>query len=101
MEIAEREFFANMIRKYLNPIVKQVITEAAAEALADIIQKNRKHYYTRKEACERLRIGTTTFYRLVKKGKIKLLKVEGKTLVDADEFDTAVTTGEVWRYKHY
>ncbi len=47
-----------------------------------------------------LKIGTTTFYRLVKKGKLTILKVEGKTVIDADDLDNAITTKEIFRYQH-
>ncbi len=32
------------------------------------------------------------------KGKITILKVEGKTVVDADELDEAISEGEIVRY---
>ena len=89
------------IKQYLKPIVTEVITESLTEAFYEMEKRRNKRYYTREEACKVLRIGTTTFYRIAKKGKITLLKVEGKTLVDADELDNAITTNQVFRYKHY
>ena len=75
---------------------------AIAEAIAEVGAQNNgnsgKRYYTREEACEHLKIGTTTFYRLAKKGKIEILKIGGKTLVDADELDAAIENQEVIRY---
>ena len=84
--------------------MKNILKPALAEALAEIgfnrKQENEKRYYTREEACKHLKIGTTTFYRLAKKGKINILKIEGKTLVDANELDEAIETRQVYRYQH-
>ena len=96
----ELDIITEAVKDFLKPIVKSVITESLAEAFEDMLKKNSKRYYTRDEACERLRIKTTTFYSLAKKGKIKLLKVEGKTLVDADELDSVVHTRRVYRCRH-
>ena len=90
----------DMIRGFFTNILKPIIAEAIAEAGVGQSQKIEKRYYTREEACEHLKIGTTTFYRLVKKGKITILKIEGKTLVDADELDEAIETRSVYRYQH-
>ena len=89
-----------MIRGFVKNILKPIIAEAIAEVNVEAAQKSEKRYYTREEACKHLKIGTTTFYRLVKKGKITLLKIEGKTLVDADELDEAIETHQVFRYQH-
>lgn len=89
-----------LIRDFLKPVLVYVMTECLTEAFLAVEEKRRKRYYTREEVCERLRIGTTTFYRLVNKGKLRILKLEGKTLVDADELDRAVETKKVFRYMH-
>ena len=89
-----------MIKGFFSSLLKPIIAEAIAEAGVAAAQKSEKRYYTREEACEHLKIGTTTFYRLVKKGKITILKIEGKTLVDADELDEAIETRSVYRYQH-
>ena len=90
----------DMIRGFVKNILKPIIAEAIAEAGVESAQKSEKRYYTREEVCKRIRIGTTTFYRLANKGKIRILKVAGKTLVDADELDEAVETRQVYRYQH-
>ena len=94
------DVISQAIKDFLKPIVTDVITESLTEAFLALETKRRKQYYTRDEVCKRLRIGTTTFYRLVQKGKITILKIEGKTLVDADELDEAVQTRRVFRYQH-
>ncbi len=89
-----------MIRGFFSDILKPIIAEAIAEVGVAQTQKSEKRYYTREEACRHLKIGTTTFYRLAKKGKISILKIEGKTLVDADELDEAIETRAIFRYQH-
>lgn len=90
----------NALEAFLRPIITKVISESLTEVFLKLEKKRARRYYTREEACEHLKIGTTTFYRLVNKGKITLLKIEGKTLVDADELDDAIRKKEVFRYKH-
>ena len=90
----------DMIRGFLSSLIKPIVAEAIAEAGTLAAQKKEKRYYTREQACQLLHIGTTTFYRLAKKGKINILKLEGKTLVDADELDEAIDTRAVFRYQH-
>jgi excisionase family DNA binding protein len=96
----EKEIIITAIKDFLKPIVTEVITECLTESFLSLEQKRRKHYYTRAEVCERLHIGSTTFYRLAQKGKIRVLKIEGRTLVDADELDQAIETRQVFRYQH-
>lgn len=90
----------DMIRGFFTNLLKPIIAEAIAEAGVAAAQKSEKRYYTREEACQKLHIGCTTFYRLAKKGKITILKLEGKTLVDADELDEAIETRAIFRYQH-
>ncbi|MBR0299960.1 MAG: helix-turn-helix domain-containing protein [Bacteroidales bacterium] len=90
----------DMIREIFMNILKLIIIEAVAEAWVAQPQKKEKRYYTREEACKHLKIGCTTFYRLAQKGKITILKIEGKTLVDADELDEAIETRRIFRYQH-
>ena len=88
------------IKEFLVGLLKPIITEAVAEVGAMQTVKRERRFYTREEACDLLHIGCTTFYRLAKKGKINILKIEGKTLVDADELDEAIETRSVFRYQH-
>ena len=86
--------------KFLKPLLVEVFLEAFDEAWFVQQQKREKRYYTREEACKHLKIGCTTFYRLAQKGKITILKIEGRTLVDADELDKAIETRRIFRYQH-
>ena len=89
-----------MLSAFVRNYIKPIIAEAIAEAGVATPKKSEKRYYTREEVCNLLHIGCTTFYRLAKKGKITILKLEGKTLVDADELDEAIETRAVFRYQH-
>lgn len=89
-----------VVRGFVKEVLKPIIVEAINEVNIEASQKTEKRYYTREEACKHLKIGTTTFYRLAQKGKIQILKIEGKTLVDADELDEAIETRQVYRYQH-
>ena len=96
--MSSQDTFMDAFRTILRPLVREVLDEAT-DSTSNKENKTTR-VYTRKEVCERLRIGTTTFYRLAKKGKINLMKVEGKTVVDADDFDRAIQTHEIFRYQH-
>ena len=89
-----------MLQHLLRDLLKPIITEALQEAAAKEPAPRERRFYTREEACRLLHIGTTTFYRLAKKGKIVILKIEGKTLVDANDLDEAIETRSVFRYQH-
>ncbi len=88
------------LRGFVKNLLKPIIVEAISEVGVETAQKKDRRFYTREEACKHLKIGTTTFYRLVKKGKIQLLKIEGKTLVDANELDDAIESRQLYRYQH-
>ena len=89
---------SDMIRGFFKEILKPIIVEAIAEAGVQNNGNSDKRYYTREEGGEHLGGGRGTFYRLAKKGKINILKIGGKTLVDADELDAAIENQEVVRY---
>ena len=89
-----------MLQQLLRDFLKPIITEALAEFTPPPAPVRERRFYTREEACRLLHIGTTTFYRLAKKGKIVILKIEGKTLVDANDLDEAIETRSVFRYQH-
>lgn len=88
----------DMIREAVKGFLKPIIAEAMAEVAVKPTVVEGKRYYTREEAQDHLKIGTTTFYRMAKKGKIEILKIGGKTLVDADALDEAIERQEVVRY---
>jgi excisionase family DNA binding protein len=90
----------DMLKGFVASILKPIITEAVKEATAAQNEKPVKRYYTPEEAWAHLKISRATFYRHVSNGKIELLKIGGKSLVDADELDGAIERRELYRYKH-
>ena len=86
------------LRQILIEILTPIIKEAVKEAIADTKANPPKRYYTPEEAWNHLKISRATFYRLVGHGKIEILKIGGKTLVDADMLDEAIENQEVVRY---
>lgn len=89
------------IKQILTDILRPIIVEAVQEALEEKLKTPQKRYYTPEQAQEHLHISRATFYRLRKKGKIEILKIGNKSLVDAEELDNAIERREIYRYKHY
>jgi len=48
---------------------------------------NERLAYRVSEACAKLSIGRTSLYQLVKDGKLKLIKIAGRTLVPHSELE--------------
>jgi excisionase family DNA binding protein len=48
---------------------------------------------TVKEACERLRISRATLYNLVRKGKVTIVKIGGKSLIREEDIDRLIAVG--------
>ncbi len=89
-----------MFREAVKGFLKPIIAEAMAEVQPQSGQSDTTRYYTPQEAWEHLKISRAAFYRLVGKGKIELLKIGGKSLVNADNLDGAIQRREIYRYKH-
>ena len=89
------------IKAMLTDLIRPIILEAIQEAFDNMekVKGQTKRYYTVQEVCKILRIGVTSFYRMVNKGDIELLKIRGKSLVDADKLDGQVQRKEIFRYK--
>lgn len=88
------------LKQLLIEMMTPIIKEAVKEALADTKANPPKRYYTPEEAMSHLKISRATFYRLVGRGKIKILKIGNKSLVDAEALDSAVESRQIYRYKH-
>ena len=89
------------IKAMLADLIRPIILEAVQEAFDNMekVKGQTKRYYTVQEVCKILRIGVTSFYRMVNRGDIELLKIRGKSLVDADKLDGQIERKEVFRYK--
>jgi hypothetical protein len=60
--MSSQETIMDAFRTILRPLVREVLDEATDSTSSK--ENKTTRVYTRKEVCERLRIGTTTFYRL-------------------------------------
>ena len=89
------------IKAMLTDLIRPIILEAVQEAFDNMkkVKGQTKRYYTVQEVCKIMRIGVTSFYRMVNRGDIELLKIGGKSLVDADKLDGQIERKEVFRYK--
>lgn len=84
-----------------NSFFEKAVAEQVAKALADREQqKPCPRFYTVEEAAEILRVSRVTIYNLFKRGKLSPLKVGRRTLVDANSFDSAVESQQIFRYQH-
>ena len=90
----------DMLKECLTKILRPIIFEAVREAVAQPQQKPIKRYYTAEEAQKHLKISRSTFYRHVNQGRIEILKIGSKSLVDADKLDEAIERRDIYRYKH-
>ena len=91
------EALKQMITEILTPIIK----DAVKQAFADVKVNPPKRYYTPEEAWNHIHVSRATFYRLVGRGVIEILKIGNRSLVDADRLDEAVEKREIYRYKHW
>ena len=89
------------LKQLLIEILTPIIKEAVKEAIADTKANPPKRYYTPEEAWNHLKISRATFYRLVGRGKIEILKIGNRSLIDADALEAAVERREIYRYKHW
>ena len=88
------------LKQALTEILRPIVREAVREAMADVKINPPKRYYTPEEAWTHLRMSRATFYRRAGLGEIEILKIGGKSLVDADALDGAIQRREIYRYKH-
>ena len=89
------------LKQILIEILTPIIKEAVMEAITDTKANPPKRYYTPEEAWNHLKISRATFYRLAGRGKIEILKIGNRSLIDADALDAAVERREIYRYKHW
>ena len=88
-------------KEWLTEIIRPIIFEAVDAAYIEKKANPPKRYFTPDEAQKQLKISRATFYRLVGKGKIQILKIGNKSLIDADALEKSIQKREIYRYKHY
>ena len=89
------------LKQILTEILTPIIKDAVKEAFEDTKVNPPKRYYTLEEAWTALKISRATFYRHINAGRIKVLKIGNKSLIDVDALEAAVERREIYRYKHY
>ncbi|MBQ7898927.1 MAG: helix-turn-helix domain-containing protein [Bacteroidales bacterium] len=89
------------LKEYLAELIRPIVIQAVQDALAELNPRPLKRYLTPEEAWTHIKVSRATFYRLVGRGVIEILKIGNKSLVDADRLDEAVEKREIYRYKHY
>ena len=57
-------------------------------------------YYTRKEVAELLHISLPSVHSLMNKGALKVTKIGSRTLIDAADLRSKISSGAIARYKH-
>ena len=91
------EIFQNFCNSVLRPIIKDAVKEALPKQ--EIIT-DEKRYYTVMQAAKVAHVSVATIYRWSTSGVVEFKKIEGRTLLDADEFDAKIKSKRLVRYKH-
>ena len=93
--------YSSYLKSFCQEVLRPIIVDAVKEAVpVELQKKDKKQYYPRKQVCDMLHISAPTFYSYVDKGLLTKVKLEGKTLVEKEDFERAVATKQLVRYKH-
>ena len=91
------EIFQDFCNNVLRPIIKDAVNEALPK---QEITAEEKRYYTVIQAAKLAHVSIATIYRWSTGGVVEFKKIEGRTLLDADEFDAKIRSKRLVRYKH-
>lgn len=90
----------NAFRSWLKDLIKEAVTEVITERMPDLIKESETEqhnplgrFYTRAEVCEKLSICHATFHNWVNAGKLKSVKIQGRSYIDAVCLDKALAEG--------
>ena len=75
------------------------LSEDDAGMILQICREN-PQYYTRDEVCKLLHISSVTFHCWVGQGRIQTVKAGRRTLVDREDLQKRISSGEIGRYQH-
>lgn len=93
-----REGLKEMVREFLEPIIKDVIISAMPNSAPAVPAPPR--YYTIREVCQMCNISEATLHNWAKAGCVQKIK-DGKTVrMRAEDIDAAIACGDLGRYKH-
>ena len=85
------------IRSWLKDLIKEVIQEIMTEntQLTESQFNPLERFYTREEVCEKLNICHATYHNWVNGGKLKKVKIQGRSYIDAACLDKALEEGTI------
>lgn len=81
-------------------IVKKCVSEVIVEDAPKLMGKDTKRYYSIDEACEKIEIRKSAFHDRANKDQFIIVKKGQSTLIDADDLDEKIRTGQVGKYVH-
>lgn len=85
------------IGSWLKDLIKEAVKEVLQETMPDYIRETEsqqpnplERFYTREEVCEKLNICHATFHNWVNVGKLRRVKIQGRSYIDAACLDRAL-----------
>lgn len=88
------------LREILADEVQRAVDAAFAKAAERKKERENPQYYTRDEVCKLLHISSVTFHCWVAQGRIQTVKAGRRTLVDREDLQKRISSGEIGRYQH-
>lgn len=90
------------IRSWLKDLIKEAVKEVLQETMPDFIKETEllqfnplERFYSRDEVCQKLSICHATFHNWVNAGKLKTVKIQGRSYIDAACLDKALENGTI------
>ena len=91
----------NTIESIVEGIVERLVEKKFSIKEKELREASEpKKYYTRKEVCEIYHVSLMTLHNWVMSGKLVQRKIGKRVLFDRDSINKAVSTQQVFRYKH-
>lgn len=87
---------SNNSEGYIN--LSAILSEKIKESIKELLFKETKKYYTRKEVCQLLSVSLPTLYQYIYSGKITALKISGRSLLDVYSINQSTERKEMLRY---
>lgn len=90
----------NLKVKDLLDILADAIAERLAPNVVALIESRRPRYYGREELARLVHVSLPTIHKWCKTGKLNPLKINGRTLFDANEVDALINDGTLKPRSH-
>lgn len=96
----------NEVQKTYGPWLKDLIIDAVSDAVRETLpmilegkistaSDPLKRFYSREEVCRKLSICKATYHNWVNAGKLKVVKIQGRSYIDASCLDEALENGRI------